>query len=270
MNTLDITPEKRRLQQEYDELKKKFANLMLTFEEMKQQEGPKLGALYLKLFGNNKYQILNLQVEIKLLEMRKQLLQRYINRDETPDLQKISSKIEEALSAYNKILENEAQKLKDAKDYLEAPLLSEAETNEMKSLYHLLVKQLHPDLHPNQSEEDKDLFQIVQTAYALGNLEKLREISLALDAGKLVKQEDCGDHLQEYVDTLKGKVRILEQKISDLENIFPYNLKEQLFDQSWVEQEQRRDEEMIALLKEKRDHLSKIVEVMSEYKTKKL
>ncbi len=53
MNTLDITPEKRRLQHEYDELKKKFSNLMLTFEEMKQQQCPKLGALYLSLFGNH-------------------------------------------------------------------------------------------------------------------------------------------------------------------------------------------------------------------------
>ena len=89
VNTPDITPESRMLRLEYDELKKKFTDLMLTFEDMKQHLGPKISALYLNLLGNKKYEILNLQVEIKTLEMRKQLLQSYINRDQTPDLKTI-------------------------------------------------------------------------------------------------------------------------------------------------------------------------------------
>ena len=144
VNTPDITPESRMLRLEYDELKKKFTDLMLTFEDMKQHLGPKISALYLNLLGNKKYEILNLQVEIKTLEMRKQLLQSYINRDQTPDLKTISKQIQETVETYNQMLENEAQKLKDAKTLLEAPVLNPEDTAEAKSLYRMLVKHLHP------------------------------------------------------------------------------------------------------------------------------
>ena len=269
VNTPDITPESRMLRLEYDELKKKFTDLMLTFEDMKQHLGPKISALYLNLLGNKKYEILNLQVEIKTLEMRKQLLQSYINRDQTPDLKTISKQIQETVETYNQMLENEAQKLKDAKTLLEAPVLNPEDTAEAKSLYRMLVKHLHPDANPDLTDKEKDLFLVVQTAYSVGDLEKLREICLTLDSGKIINTDTCTANLSEYINKLKNKISGLEQKIADLNKMFPFNLKDKITDKNWVQEEQQKDNETVAQLTEKRNNLSKIIAVMEEYKTVK-
>ena len=66
-----------------------------------------------------------------------------------------------------------------AKEILNAPPLSEEESKEMRDLYRLLVKQLHPDLHPDQSDREAALFLQVQAAYKICDLYKLREIAPA-------------------------------------------------------------------------------------------
>lgn len=269
-NTPDITPENRMLRLEYDELKKKFASLTLTFEEMVQEQSPRLSAMYLKLLGNKRYEILNVQVEIKTLEMRKQLLQSYTNRNQTPDLKAIAQKVDAVVNEYNQILAEEAQKLKDAKEILEAPVLSEKETAEIRTLYRMLVKHLHPDTNPDQSDKDKDLFIVVQNAYQHRDIAKLQEICLALDTGKITGTSINIGSIKEYIDKLKPKVAALEQKIADLGKMFPFTIKDNLLDDNWIKQEQQKDEETLQQLKEKRDHLAKIVEMMELYKSKQL
>lgn len=269
-NALDLTPEQRKLNQEFDQLKKKYASLMLTLEEMRQHDGPKLTALYLSLLGNKKYEILNLQVEIKTLEMRKQLLQSYINRDETPDLHAINKRVEDVVADYNRVLEQEAQRIKSAKEYLEAPLLSDEDSAEIRTLYRMLVKHLHPDLNPKLTENEKDLFQIVQEAYSSSNLDKLREISLAIDTARVVDSSNYTSDIQEYIDSLKGRIANLEHKIEELKNMFPHTLKDKIFDSKWVETEQKQCADDIAQLTEKRDNLRRIIEVMEEYKSQRL
>ena len=266
----DISPEERLLRKEYDELKKKFAGLMLTLREMKQQEEPRLCALYISAFGQQKYDILNLQVEIKTLDMRKQLLQSYINRDQTPDLNEIKSKIDDAVAEYNKILEEEAKKMKAAKEYLESPLMSKEDAAELRTLYRMLVKHLHPDANPEQTEKEHDLFLVVQAAYDHCDLEKLRDICLTLDTKKLVQTEDYLGDIRKYIADLKTKIETVEKNIESLRNTFPYNMKENLADKEWIRQEQEKNEATIAELTATRDRLAAIVEVMEEYKAQKL
>ena len=264
-NLPQLSPENNRLQKEYYELKRRYSSLTLTFEEMRNHEGPHLSALYLSLLGNKKHQILSLQVEIKTLEMRRQLLQSYINRDTAPDLPAIDKKIAEMVAEYNQILAEEAQKLSDAKQLLEAPVLSPDDTAELKSLYRLLVKHLHPDTNPEQTDKDKELFLLVQTAYNCGDLEKLREAALALDPDKLLDTDTLKGDIAEYISQLKEKISALEQKIASLEAMFPFTLRDNLFDDEWVKNEQRKNDDTIAQLNEKRDYLRRIVEVMEEY-----
>ena len=269
-NVPDITPENRRLQQEYDDLKKIFSDLMLSFEYMRQHEGPKLNAIYLKLLGRRKYEIMRLQVELKALELRKRFLQSYINRDQTPDLEEIKRQVKDAVSEYNRMLEFEAEKLKGAKIFLESPILSKEDSEELKALYRLLVKHLHPDINPELSDEERDMFLVVQTAYANGDLEKLREISLAINTGKLINTVDYTHNISVYIEKLKERIGVLEQRISDLEKMFPFTLRKNLSDKEWVKQERKIDAETISQLTERRDQLAKIVEVMEEYKSQKL
>ena len=110
---------------------------------------------------------------------------------------------------------------------------------------------------------------MVQTAYSVGDLEKLREICLTLDSGKIINTDTCTANLSEYINKLKTKISGLEQKIADLNKMFPFNLKDKITDKNWVQEEQQKYKETVAQLTEKRNNLSKIIAVMEEYKTVK-
>ena len=92
MANIDISPERRKLQQQYNGLKKLFSELTEKRDAMDQYEGPKLCSVYLELIGQLEYERLALQVEVKTLQMRRDLLQAFINRDEKPDLNAIEER----------------------------------------------------------------------------------------------------------------------------------------------------------------------------------
>lgn len=268
MVNIDISPERKRLQLRYADLKKNFAVLTEKRDHMNQFEGPNLCSLYLELLGHLQYERLALQIECKALQMRQQLMQAYINRDEEPDLEDVERQIQEAVAEYNKILAEEAERLKAAREILNAPLMSEEESKEMKDLYKFLVRQLHPDLHPDQAERESDLFLQVQAAYKLCDIDKLREIALLLDSKKLDKTDltETYDELQHKVKLIEDKIKDIREKIDKLLNSFPFIYREKLDDREWVEEQQNMVKQDIENLKETKSKLERIVAVMREYK----
>lgn len=255
------------LRREYQRLRRQYADLVAKFDHLYHFEKPYLEALYLQAVGNLIYDVLQLKVEIAELQYRRQLLQAYINRDETPDLSAINLEIDIKMEEYNEMLHEEEERIKSAKAYLEAKALPDEEAEELKRLYRLLVKRLHPDTHPNQSEREKDLFLQVQTAYRLCDLQKLREITLLLD-GKDIDYEQIqssGLDMETLVNQMKERVALMEQKILALESDFPFTYRDKLNDPVWVENEKQRLNKQIDELTEERDRLQRIVEVMEEY-----
>ena len=255
------------LRREYQRLRRQYADLVAKFDHLYLFEKPYLEALYLQAVGNLIYDVLQLTVEIAELQYRRQLLQAYINRDETPDLSAINLEIDIKMEEYNEMLHEEEERIKSAKAYLEAKALPDEEAEELKRLYRLLVKRLHPDTHPNQSEREKDLFLQVQTAYRLCDLQKLREITLLLD-GKDIDYEQIqssGLDMETLVNQMKERVALMEQKILALESDFPFTYRDKLNDPVWVENEKQRLNKQIDELTEERDRLQRIVEVMEEY-----
>jgi hypothetical protein len=268
MANIDISPERKRLQLKYADLKRSFAALTEKQEHMNQFEGPNLCSLYLDLIGRLQYERLTLQIECKTLQMRQQLMQAYINRNEEPDLEAVERQIQGAVTEYNKILAEEAERLKAAREVLNAPLMSEEESKEMKDLYKFLVKQLHPDLHPNQTERESDLFLQVQVAYKLCDIDKLREIALLLDSKELDKTDltESYDELQRKVKLIEDKIKDIREKIDKMLDLFPFIYREKLYDKEWVKEQQEIVKQEIENLKETKNKLERIVVVMQEYK----
>lgn len=255
------------LRREYRRLRRQYADLVARFDHLYLFEKPYLEALYLQTVGNLIYEVLELKVEIAELQYRRQLLQAYINRDETPDLASIDIEIEIKMEEYNEMLQEEEERIQTAKAYLEAKALPNEDAEELKRLYRLLVKRLHPDTHPNQSEREKDLFLQVQTAYRLCDLQKLREITMLLD-GKDIDYEQIqssGLDMETLVNQMKERVAMMEQRIQALEADFPFTYRDKLNDPVWVENEKQELQQQIDELTEERDHLRRIVEVMQEY-----
>ncbi len=149
--------------------------------------------------------------------------------------------------------------------------IHETPKEELKRLYRMIMKKLHPDANPNATEKDKALLLKAQKAYAEGDLETLREIADQLDDTDITeKYSDNPDDiakLRELRAKLAEKVEILLAHIYEIKNSFPYTEKEFLANEDAVKARQeelaeynRQCADKIIELQEKILELSKVAE----------
>lgn len=173
-SAIDISPRKKQLKEEYERLQLEYAALVAERDELENSEEPRLIALFMEAVGQLQYEVLVLQYEIALLKQKRDLLQAYKNRGEKADLNYVDEQVEATAKTYNENIQREEEKIKQAKAYIEEQKEEEKKNqeddkHELRDLYRKLVHRLHPDLHPEQTEWEKELFLKVQDAYEKGN-----------------------------------------------------------------------------------------------------
>ena len=272
MNTqIDISPRKKQLKEEYERLQLEYAALVAERDELENSEGPRLTALYMEAVGQLQYEVLVLQYEIALLKQKRDLLQAYKNRGEKADLNYVDEQVETTAKTYNKNIQREEEKIKQAKVYIEEQKEKEKknqedEKRELRDLYRKLVHRLHPDLHPEQTEWEKELFLNVQDAYEKGDLERLRELAQLLEAGMPTDAVDneTTEEWEERVNQLKEEIKKIREEIARILQEFPFTYRERLNDPEWISQTQDMLRKEIAELENEKTRLEKIVCVMEK------
>ena len=140
--------------------------------------------------------------------------------------------------------------------------------HELKRLYHQIVKRLHPDVHPNPTEREKDLLNRANKAYKAGDLEEMRRIWEEL-AGTEQSEESFEDteegreRLRELIKKLRKRCKALEEEIRHIKTSFPYTIKALLDDDIALEM---RRQELLDELAGLRSMLEKLDEYISELK----
>lgn len=235
-NSLDITTEKKQLREQFAVLKKEFSELYIQRENMLSHEQPLLTALYLQKIGYKMYDAYCLNVELSKLKFKIALLQGYVNRDEKPDINKVNKELESQFREYRLKIEAEAQRLAAARKFLNGTFLSANETKKIKEIFYIIVKQLHPDINPDLSENMKELFIKAQTAYELSDLHTLQQILLLLKNKESSLNISLPD-LQEQVNHQVENNNALKKQIEQIYNDFPFTYKEKLEDEEWINSE---------------------------------
>ena len=272
MNTqIDISPRKKQLKEEYERLQLEYAALVAERDELENSEGPRLTALYMETVGQLQYEVLVLQYEIALLKQKRDLLQAYKNRGEKADLNYVDEQVETTAKTYNENIQREEEKIKQAKAYIEEQKEEEKknqedEKRELRDLYRKLVHRLHPDLHPEQTEWEKELFLKVQDAYEKGDLERLRDLSQQLEAGMPadVVDNETTEEWEERVNQLKDEISKIREEIARILQEFPFTYRERLNNPEWISQTQNMLRQEIAELKKEKTRLEKIVSIMEK------
>ena len=139
----------------------------------------------------------------------------------------------------------------------------------IKSLYRKIVKRLHPDVHPNPTEHEKDLLNQAMKAFQEGDLSRLEKIWDELSG--MDAPEDVFDDtpegrrkLRELFEKLKTRLRLLELEIDHIRSEFPYKMKSFLEDPVAVEEVRRGIQSKIDNVREMNRQLETFINELKE------
>ena len=252
MTNIALTPDFVAKRERIAALRTEVASLYELRDDMLTYEQPKLIALYTTQIGQLKYEEYSLDVEVRKLKRQMQLAQAAVNRGEQPNVLNINRIVEEEFAIYQEQLEAQLQSIKASQEYLASPILTKEDSEEMKHIYKVLVKRLHPDWNPNLPQDKSDLFFRAQAAYKMSNLQELRNILLMLDSEETPRSTTI-EEADAEITTLEQSVAQLKKRIKEIEEAFPFTLQDQLYDEKWVEQERTTIKQHIEQLTEEKN-----------------
>ena len=133
----------------------------------------------------------------------------------------------------------------------------------MKKLYRKIVKAMHPDLHPNQSEYERELFKKANLAYEDGDLDTLEKIYSIIENGMETEAEGSAiEALIREKQRLLDMIMRIRSEIRNIKNRFPFTLQEMLSDPEKILAEQEKIKTKIALTKQQIEEYTKRYEVI--------
>lgn len=214
---------------------------MVTYERVH------LIAVYTELLGRFQLEVFEAETTVRKLKRTSELIQAQRNRGESVNMSAINRTVELEFAEQERQLQMQLEELRQARAYLESPHLGEEESAEMKSIYRALMKKLHPDWNPNQTDQEKDLFLRAKAAYNSCDLQELRNILLMCDMKSSI-DSITPDEMDERIAKLEQSLKDIQQRIDQLEVTFPFTYREQLKDKEWVAAEQEKLKEKIKRL----------------------
>lgn len=220
-------------------LRAELADLFEKREYMLSHEREQLTALYTTTIGQLQYKEYALKVAISKIKRTSELIQARRNRGEYVDMAAIMRQVEAEFWEHQQRIQQQIEDLKAANAFLNAPILTEEAAAELKNIYRVLVKRLHPDWNDNLTEQEQELFVRAQASYKMGDLQELRNILLVLNKEK--SADDLKEaNIDEEIAKLENSRADLQSKIDQLNETFPFTYRERLSDFAWVNSEQEK------------------------------
>ncbi len=256
--TLALHPAHAALAAEVAALREELAALLAEVDELVEFVRPGLLALYQVRLGPAELQLLAARYEVARVKRAIDLAQAALNAGKNPDPARIEATLEREAAEWKERLEAAAKKLLQAHEHLKG-LLSKEDSAEMRTLYLILVKKLHPDLHPDLTDEEKKLWHKVQEANLLNDLQGMRALVALADGKVAPKETPAMDALAHEKEVLSKHAEAQRKKIAAIRSEPPFTLERELNDEAWVKERcealAAEAEELTRQAKELAEHL---------------
>ena len=195
---------------------------------------------YMLKLGSIEYRAYEAQCAALRLKRKIELIQAKKNRQEKVIISAIEETLDNEFAEYQKQLDEQIDKMNDALKRSKAEVLSDEDNKELKKLYRKIVKALHPDINPDVSEAQVQLFDNAVSAYKSGDLGTLRIISEMVGNNPLPEQhKDAMTQLVEERERLQGLLKSIRDSIESIKSEYPYTMKDILEDTEKTEQKKQ-------------------------------
>lgn len=229
--------ERKELLSQYELLSTEYISLLNDKGVLLNWGKPQLEALYSTKIGIYQVQRLQLQLRIKALKRKIELVYGAINRNEDFNITEIELQVATELAEAELKIMNEINGIEKAK-----ALLTNLDTPErsaaLRKLFKQLAKQLHPDVNPALTAQQQEIWYKIKDAYECGDLERLKALEVVYEKEiKQLKNELSAiseEQLTLRIATLKEGIKLLDHELSELKKQFPFTISEQLKDDEWV------------------------------------
>lgn len=254
------------LKKDIKELRSKLSDLLSERDEIIYTECKNIKMEYMLEIGYLENKVYGLSVTYQRLKRKKELVQACIYREKTIDINVIEEILDTQFKSYQKRIKDKMSELTEAIDRKKSKQLSDEELKLFKSMYRKIVKKLHPDVHPNATDEDKELFIRAVMAYDAGDLETMK-IIYEVVASDNDDNEDMPKTVLELAEErarLEGLIDSVNKSIDEIKNSYPYNLRVYLDDDSIKRQRQAQLRRDIKAFKEAIDNMISIIKNLLE------
>ena len=196
--------------------------------------------------GSIEYKAYEVQCAALRLKRKIELIQAKKNRQEKVIISAIEEVLDNEFAEYQKQLDEQINKMNDALKRSKADVLTDEENKELKKLYRKIVKALHPDINPDASEVQVQLFDNAVSAYKSGDLGTLRIIGEMVGNNPLSEQhKDAMTQLVEERERLQGLLKSIRESIDNIKSEYPYTMKDILEDTEKTEQKKQELENIL-------------------------
>ena len=230
------SPEYEKLQQEVNDLRLELSDLIFKKDELLLHECKNIEADYMIKISSLEYKVFELQVKIFRIKRKIELVQAKVNNQEVIVLPLIENQLDEEYREYEENLRSKINIINNALHLRQCPTFTDDETAELKSLYKTVVKTLHPDLNPNITDEQQQLFLNAVDAYENGDLITMKTIVLLIEqVVPDVNSEDGIKQLLHKKEMLIHQIAFIQSDLDKIKISFPYNQIEFLKDTTAIE-----------------------------------
>lgn len=241
-----VFPDFEKLKNEVERMRTELSMLLLERDELQFVICKNIETEYMLKLGSIEYKAYEAQCAALRLKRKIELIQAKKNRQEKVIISAIEETLDTEFAEYQKQLNEQIDKMNDALKRSKAEVLSDEDNKKLKKLYRKIVKELHPDINPDVSQAQVQLFDNAVSAYKNGDLNTLRIIGEMVGNNPLSEQhKDAMTQLVEERERLQGLLKSIRESIDNIKSEYPYTMKDILEDTEKTEQKKQELENIL-------------------------
>ena len=257
MEEIIVSDVYHQIKEEIQRLQAVVAALTQERDELVYYICPELAARYAREIGDYQNRINYQEIMILEIKRRIEIAQAALNREKTVTREAVEEQIYQEYHEFHEKINQQFEEAEEAKrqerereyqrrayeqrwqeSYGEEDSQEDSQSQSRKErpieppaareLYRRIIKKLHPDVNPNATEHEKELFRKATEAYEKGDIAALQDIynEIFEHAGAAATdREFTYDELLIRKERLTARICSLQAEIGKIRSEFPYNQK---------------------------------------------